>query len=277
MISAFRFTSLTRYLLTGKRMALFREGITSADLAQETKNMSIDIGGMRKPYKGQNEAFLEEDLVAKEPFGQFKEWFEEACNTPGIIEANAMCLATATKEGKPSARMVLLKGYGKEGFRFFTNYNSRKGQELGENPYASIVFYWSYNGEKKSWSRQVRVDGRVEKLGNQQSTEYFNSRPRSSQIGACVSPQSQVILGRHILEEKDKQLQEKYKDEETTIPKPECWGGFLLVPDSIEFWQGQTNRIHDRIRFRIPTKDETIDEYLTKTGEEGWVYERLAP
>lgn len=125
--------------------------------------------------------------------------------------------------------------------------------------------------------RSVRVDGRVEKLGNQQSTEYFNSRPRSSQIGACVSPQSQVILGRHILEEKDKQLQEKYKDEETTIPKPECWGGFLLVPDSIEFWQGQTNRIHDRIRFRIPTKDETIDEYLTKTGEEGWVYERLAP
>uniref|UniRef100_A0A0P4W5N0 pyridoxal 5'-phosphate synthase n=1 Tax=Scylla olivacea TaxID=85551 RepID=A0A0P4W5N0_SCYOL len=291
MLRTIRSSAVLRRL-TGSRMALFNEEKIIADVV---KPMSIDIGGMRKPYKGKNEAFLEEDLVAKEPFGQFKEWFDEACNTPGIIEANAMCLATATKEGKPSARMVLLKGYGKEGFRFFTNYTSRKGQELTENPLASVVFYWSYNGEDRSWSRQienpqaclcfyweplmrsVRVEGRVERIGEEKSTEYFHSRPRSSQIGACVSPQSQVIADRHILLSKDKQLQEEYKDVKSVIPKPECWGGFLIVPDSIEFWQGQTNRIHDRIRFRKLGEDEILDETLTKKGEDGWVYERLAP
>ncbi|KAK8374978.1 hypothetical protein O3P69_019955 [Scylla paramamosain] len=273
MLRTIRSSAVLRRL-TGSRMALFNEEKIIGDVV---KPMSIDIGGMRKPYKGKNEAFLEEDLVAKEPFGQFKEWFDEACNTPGIIEANAMCLATATKEGKPSSRMVLLKGYGKEGFRFFTNYTSRKGQELTENPLASVVFYWSYNGEDRSWSRQVRVEGRVERIGEEKSTEYFHSRPRSSQIGACVSPQSQVIAGRHILLSKDKQLQEEYKDVKSVIPKPECWGGFLIVPDSIEFWQGQTNRIHDRIRFRKLGEDEILDETLTKKGENGWVYERLAP
>ncbi|XP_045128998.1 pyridoxine/pyridoxamine 5'-phosphate oxidase-like isoform X2 [Portunus trituberculatus] len=273
MLQAIRSSAVLRRL-TGSRMALFSEEKIIADVV---KPMSIDIGGMRKPYKGKNETFVEEDLVAKEPIGQFKEWFEEACNTPGIIEANAMCLATATKDGKPSARMVLLKGYGKEGFRFFTNYTSRKGQELTKNPHASVVFYWSYNGEDRSWSRQVRVEGRVERIGEEKSTEYFHSRPRSSQIGACVSPQSQVIVGRHILLDKDKQLQEEYKDIQSVIPKPESWGGFLIVPDSIEFWQGQTNRIHDRIRFRKLGEDETFDENLTKKGEDGWVYERLAP
>ncbi|KAG0708487.1 Pyridoxine-5'-phosphate oxidase [Chionoecetes opilio] len=262
--------SLRRYL-SGTRMALFGEDSGSGNAMDDAKNMSNDIGGMRKPYKGKNEAFLEDDLVAKEPFGQFKEWFDEACNTPGIIEANAMCLATATKEGKPSARMVLLKGYGREGFRFFTNYDSRKGHELDENPQASLCFFW------EPLMRSVRVEGRVERLGEEQSTEYFHSRPRSSQIGACVSPQSQVIDGRQILVNKDKQLHDEYKDEQTVIPKPKCWGGFQIVPDSIEFWQGQTNRIHDRIRFRIPAQDEVLDEALTKEGENGWVYERLAP
>ncbi|KAK8374979.1 hypothetical protein O3P69_019955 [Scylla paramamosain] len=267
MLRTIRSSAVLRRL-TGSRMALFNEEKIIGDVV---KPMSIDIGGMRKPYKGKNEAFLEEDLVAKEPFGQFKEWFDEACNTPGIIEANAMCLATATKEGKPSSRMVLLKGYGKEGFRFFTNYTSRKGQELIENPQACLCFYW------EPLMRSVRVEGRVERIGEEKSTEYFHSRPRSSQIGACVSPQSQVIAGRHILLSKDKQLQEEYKDVKSVIPKPECWGGFLIVPDSIEFWQGQTNRIHDRIRFRKLGEDEILDETLTKKGENGWVYERLAP
>ncbi|KAK4296950.1 hypothetical protein Pmani_030597 [Petrolisthes manimaculis] len=283
---------LTRNLT---RMALFGEDVGVNGSRTGTQNMSIDIGGMRKPYKGKNEAFTEDDLAAKEPFAQFTDWFTEACNTPGIIEANAMCIATATRDGKPSARMVLLKGYGKEGFRFFTNYSSKKGQELTENPYCSLVFYWSNNGEEKSWSRQienpqaslcfyweplmrsVRVEGKVVRLSDEASSEYFHSRPRSSQIGACVSPQSQVISGRHILTDKEQQLNEEYKDETVEIPRPDCWGGFLVVPESVEFWQGQTTRIHDRIRFRRLAMDEKINETLTKRGEDGWVYERLAP
>ncbi|XP_042211823.1 pyridoxine/pyridoxamine 5'-phosphate oxidase-like isoform X2 [Homarus americanus] len=266
-----------RHVVIRGRMALFKENVVTGGRQEDVKDMSIDIGGMRKPYKGKNEAFTEDDLVAKEPIAQFASWFDEACHTPGIIEANAMCIATATKCGKPSARMVLLKGYGKDGFRFFTNYGSRKGKELTENPYASLVFYWSYNGEDNTWARQVRVEGRVEKLGEDVSKEYFHSRPRSSQIGACLSPQSQVICGRHVLTEKDEQLNEEYKDETKLIPKPECWGGFRVVPETIEFWQGQTTRIHDRICFRKPATDEVIDESLTKQGDDGWLYERLAP
>ncbi|XP_066942864.1 pyridoxine/pyridoxamine 5'-phosphate oxidase-like isoform X2 [Macrobrachium rosenbergii] len=246
-------------------MALFREGNGT------TSKMSIDIGGMRKPYKGKNEAFTEDDLVAKEPFAQFREWFDQACSTPGIIEANAMCLATSTKCGKPSARMVLLKGYGKDGFRFFTNYTSRKGEELAENPQASLCFYW------EPLMRSVRVEGTVEKLSEKESDDYFHSRPRSSQIGACISPQSKVIEGRHILTEKEQDLLEEYSDDKKIIPKPETWGGFRVVPEVIEFWQGQTTRIHDRIRFRKPLPDEVLDEQLTKQGEDGWFYERLAP
>ncbi|XP_064100562.1 pyridoxine-5'-phosphate oxidase-like isoform X3 [Macrobrachium nipponense] len=260
MIRVGRKSLLSRFPI----MALFREDDT-------TKKMSIDIGGMRKPYKGKNEAFTEDDLVAKEPIAQFREWFDQACSTPGIIEANAMCLATSTKCGKPSARMVLLKGYGKDGFRFFTNYTSRKGEELAENPQASLCFYW------EPLMRSVRVEGTVEKLSEKESDDYFHSRPRSSQIGACISPQSKVIDGRHVLTEREQELSEEYRDEKKIIPKPETWGGFRVVPEVIEFWQGQTTRIHDRICFRKPLPDEVLNEQLTKQGEDGWVYERLAP
>ncbi|KAK8741032.1 hypothetical protein OTU49_002456 [Cherax quadricarinatus] len=253
-------------------MALLGEDqVTRAAAALGDKSMSINIGGMRAPYKCQREAFTENDLVAKEPFAQFAAWFDEARQTPGILETNAMCLATATKCGKPSARMVLLKGYGKDGFSFFTNYNSRKGQELAENAQASLCFYW------EPLKRQVRVEGYVEKLSEEVSTEYFHSRPQGSQIAACISPQSQVIPGRHVLTEKDELMHEEYKDEDKVIPKPECWGGFRVVPEVIEFWQGQTSRVHDRICFRKLMTDEVIDESLTKPGEDGWVYERLAP
>lgn len=248
------------------KMAVFRENLEAT-----VKNMSIDIGGMRKPYKGENQAFTEDHLVAKEPFAQFTAWFEEACNTPGIIEANAMCLATATKSGKPSARMVLLKGYGKDGFRFFTNYTSRKGQELAENPQASLCFYW------EPLMRSVRVEGSVEKLSEGESTDYFHCRPRSSQIGASLSAQSKVIPGRHVLAEKDKELTEEYSDEKKIIPKPETWGGFRVIPEVFEFWQGQTSRIHDRIQFRKATPEEVMDDQFTHLGQDGWVYERLAP
>ncbi len=152
----------------------------------------IDVAGMRKAYKASHESFQENNLVAREPIAQFAEWFKEASKVDCIGEANAMTLATASKEGKPSARMVLLKGYDKQGFRFFTNYESRKGKELAENPFASLVFYW------EPLSRSVRIEGRVEKLTSEESTEYFNSRPPTSQIGAIVSHQSSVIEDRNV-------------------------------------------------------------------------------
>ena len=153
-----------------------------------TRIMSTDIGGMRKPYHDKSDFFDFSDLVAKEPFAQFKHWFEEATAHSGIYEANAMCLSTATSDGIPSARMVLLKKYGPEGFTFFTNYTSRKAGELDSNPRAALMFYW------EPLQRSVRVEGRVVRVGEQESLDYFRSRPVSSQIGACVSDQSKVRL-----------------------------------------------------------------------------------
>ena len=150
--------------------------------------MAVDIGGMRKPYHEKSDFFDFKDLVAKEPFEQFKGWFEEASKHSGIYEANAMCLSTATPDGIPSSRMVLLKKYGPEGFTFFTNYTSRKAQELDSNPRAALMFYW------EPLQRSVRVEGRVARIEEEDSLAYFRSRPISSQIGACVSNQSKVDL-----------------------------------------------------------------------------------
>merc|ERR1712136_279556 len=166
---------------------------------------------------------------------QFKEWFDLASKTENIKEANSMCLATATKTGKPSARFVLLKGYGEDGFRFFSNYASRKGNELEENPFAALTFYW------EPLSRLVRIEGTVEKL------------------------------------ETEERLLKEYADESVSIPKPSSWGGYIVKPNMIEFWQGQSPRIHDRIRFRRPEGSHELDGILTHPGENGWIYERLAP
>ncbi|XP_077978525.1 pyridoxine/pyridoxamine 5'-phosphate oxidase-like isoform X2 [Glandiceps talaboti] len=249
--------------------------LISTDSSDSDSDMSgpdgLDVAGMRKAYKGGHQAFIESDLESRDPIAQFTAWFKLACDDPKIGEANAMTLATATKDGIPSARMVLLKGFGKEGFRFFTNYGSRKGSELTSNPQASLVFYW------ETLSRQVRIEGPVEKLSVEASTEYFHSRPRDSQIGAIVSHQSTVIESRDVLTQRDAELKEQYADTNIVIPKPEYWGGFLLRPKTIEFWQGQSNRLHDRIVFRRPRNEEVIDEKLTHTGDDGWVYERLSP
>jgi len=235
------------------------------------RNMSIFIGGMRIPYMGKDETFTEDQLVSREPYGQFNNWFERATQTEGIEEPNAMCLATATKDGRPSARMVLLKGYGPDGFKFFTNYTSRKAIELAENPYASLNFYW------EPMKRCVRIEGRVEKLSTEESTEYFMSRPVGSRIGAIVSPQSKPIPNRNVLLDKEKELASLTDQQQALIVKPENWGGYAVIPDSVEFWQGQTNRIHDRIRFRKLRPGETADNITVHQGVNGWVYERLAP
>ena len=169
-----------------------------------------------------------------------------------------MTLATVSADGRPSARIVLLKGYGADGFRFFTNYESRKGRELAANPFASLVFYWPV------MNRSVRIEGRVEKLPADVSDSYFHSRPHGSQIGASVSHQSTVLSSRSDLEQRTQQLEAKYP-QGTEVPRPENWGGFLLRPDAVEFWQGQSSRLHDRIKFH------------RENLESEWVIERLSP
>lgn len=234
--------------------------------------MSIDIGGMRKPYLSAETTFDVKDLVAKEPFGQFKAWFDEATRHEAIEEANAMCLATADADGVPSARMVLLKEFGEDGFVFYTNYGSRKGKELSENPKASLVFYWP------PLKRSVRVEGDVERVSGDKSDAYFDSRPIGSKIGAAVSEQSAVIRDRDVLTKKESELKEEFGDGAKALKRPEQWGGFVVVPRTVEFWQGQSTRLHDRLRFRKKSAAKKGDEEdLCLEGENGWVIERLAP
>ncbi|XP_078080380.1 pyridoxine-5'-phosphate oxidase [Mustelus asterias] len=227
------------------------------------------VAAMRKSYKCDQEAFEENQLISLDPMKQFADWFEAATKCPSIQEANAMCLATCTKEGKPSARMLLLKGFGPEGFKFYTNYESKKGRELETNPFAAIVFYW------EALNRQVRIEGHVTKLLDKEAEEYFHSRPKSSQIGAAVSHQSTVIPDREFLRKKNAQLEELYKERE--VPKPEYWGGYLLEPNTIEFWQGQTNRLHDRILFQRLKEGNVPDISMIHKADGDWVFKRLSP
>ncbi|KAG6440680.1 hypothetical protein O3G_MSEX001363 [Manduca sexta] len=233
--------------------------------------MSIDIGGMRIKYKDKNETFLEKHLVSKEPFGQFKSWFEEACSRKEILEPNAMCLATVSPDGHPSARFVLCKGYGKDGFKFFTNYGSRKAKDMEANPNVAATFYWEV------LNRSVRIEGQVEKLSEEESTIYFHSRPVPSQIAACTSFQSTPIESRDVLCERESVLEATYMIPGKNVPKPSFWGGYIIRPVAVEFWQGQRDRLHDRIKFRKPKNGEVADGKLLHEGEDGWVFERLSP
>ncbi|XP_016412683.1 pyridoxine-5'-phosphate oxidase-like [Sinocyclocheilus rhinocerous] len=230
---------------------------------------NMDLSNMRKSYKSDQECFEEDQLTSLDPIKQFGSWFDQATKCPEVGEANAMCLATATKDGRPSARMVLLKGYSEEGFRFFTNYESRKGAELDCNPHACLVFYW------EPLNRQIRIEGTVERIPYEISCDYFHSRPKSSQIGAVVSRQSTVIPSRQYLRDKNAELEEKYKD--TNVPLPDYWGGYIVKPHLIEFWQGQTNRLHDRIVFLRPKEGETELGDMQHQAEGGWIYQRLSP
>ncbi|XP_069560679.1 pyridoxine-5'-phosphate oxidase [Brachyistius frenatus] len=230
---------------------------------------SMDLSDMRRKYKGDEECFEESHLASLDPIKQFGNWFDEATKCPEVGEANAMCIATASKEGRPSARMVLLKGYSDKGFRFFTNYESRKGSELEGNPYACLVFYW------EPLNRQIRIEGRVERIPYQSSCDYFHSRPKSSQIGAVVSRQSAPVPDRNYLRQKNAELEEKYKD--TEVPMPDYWGGYIVKPSLMEFWQGQTNRLHDRIVFTKPEDGEPEPGDFQHPAEGGWVYRRLSP
>lgn len=213
--------------------------------------MKSSIADIRKDYKQHS---LNEADVAADPFAQFDRWWNEALAAE-VDEVNAMTLATATKTGIPSARIVLLKGYDQNGFVFFTNYESTKGKELQDNPYAALVFFW------KELERQVRIEGRVEKVSAAESDEYFHSRPEGSRIGAWSSPQSAIIASRTIIETNVEQYTKRFAGH--TIPRPEHWGGYRVIPTAFEFWQGRSSRLHDRFKYTPLNK--------------GWKTERLAP
>ena len=225
--------------------------------------MSNAIADIRKDYKL---ASLEEVDVASNPIDQFTRWWNDAVASQ-IDEVNAMTLATVNTAGAPVARIVLLKGYNPEGFIFFTNYESDKGKNLAQNPNAALVFFW------KELERQIRIEGTVQKVSAEESDRYFNSRPASSRIGAWASPQSAVIENRLVIEQNVERYTSIFAND--SIERPDHWGGYIVKPTSIEFWQGRSSRLHDRIRYKLETSG--YNAATDTRTDANWKIERLAP
>lgn len=221
------------------------------DFTERTHRLSL--ADLRDDYGRER---LNEQNCETNPIVQFERWFKDA-EAAHLKEPNAMTLATATASGRPSARVVLLKEVSDLGFVFYTNYGSRKAQEIETNPFAALTFHWPELG------RQVRVEGRVRRVPREQSAAYFRSRPKGSRLGAWASRQSEVLSSREPLDARWAELQEQYATDDE-VPIPEFWGGYCVVAETIEFWEGRPNRLHDRLRYRIK-------------GEEGWRVERLSP
>lgn len=213
--------------------------------------MAVDVADLRREY---TRAGLSEEDAHGDPVEQFRRWFDEALSA-NLHEPNAMTLSTATPDGSPSARVVLLKGFDERGFVFYTNYEGRKGRELEANPRCSLLFYW---GELE---RQVRIEGRATRLPGEDSDAYYASRPRGSRLGARASQQSRPVEGRGVLEERLRELEREYEGRE--VPRPPFWGGYRVEPEAFEFWQGRENRLHDRLLYRH--------------ADDGWRVERLQP
>lgn len=227
------------------------------DFAERTRfterTHRLSLAELREEYglSGLSEAHCETN-----PIVQFENWIKQA-QAADLKEPNAMTLATATRDGRPSCRVLLLKEVSEIGFVFYTNYASRKARELETNPFAALTFYWP------ELERQVRVEGRVRRVPREQSEAYFRTRPKGSRLGAWASRQSEILPGREPLEEKLRVLEEQYTGTDD-VPTPEFWGGYCLSPEVIEFWQGRPNRLHDRLRYR-------------RNGESTWLIERLSP
>ena len=219
--------------------------------------MTIPISSLKDIRNEYTKAGLTENDIQADPIEQFIMWFNEALASK-VLEPNAMALATVDKNDKPSVRIVLLKNVDKRGFTFYTNYNSHKGKDIAVNNQVSTLFFWP------ELERQVRIEGVVNKLSFEESEHYFHSRPFASQIGAISSPQSEIIESRDFLDTKNKELSDQYRNE--IVPMPEYWGGYLIVPELIEFWQGGVGRLHDRFVF--------VKE---KTDQQQWKMNRLAP
>ena len=215
------------------------------------EDLRLYINTLRHDFAKQT---LDKKDVNANPILQFEKWFKEAVEAK-VNEPNAMTVATATADGKPSARILLLRNFDENGFVFYTNYTSRKGGEILKNPYASLLFFWP------ELERQVRIEGEMTKQSAEESDKYFNSRPRESKLGAWTSEQSRVVASRKDLDEEYEKISQKYPGE--NIPRPIYWGGYILNPTSIEFWQGRPSRLHDRLLY---TKEK-----------DSWKIERLAP
>ena len=214
--------------------------------------MPPDLTGLRNEYAAHG---LRRADLHSDPLQQFSAWFAAAL-AADIRDANAMSLATATPDGRPSVRIVLLKGFDERGFAFFTNYDSEKGREIEANPHAALAFYWT------QLERQVRISGTVERTSREDSAAYFHSRPVGSRLGAWASKQSEVIDARQVLEARLTEMTERFENGD--IPLPPHWGGYRVKPDSIEFWQGRPNRLHDRFRY-------------SRQADGTWLIDRLAP
>ena len=214
--------------------------------------MDTALADLRKEYTQQS---LDLADVLPDPIAQFEHWFE-AAQKAKVPEPNAMNLATVSADGRPAARIVLLKGIEKGCFLLYTNYESRKGHDIQRHPYVALTFFWP------ELERQVRIEGEATKIDETLSTAYFQSRPRGSQLGAWVSPQSQVIADRSVLDQREQELAERFDDEK--IPRPHYWGGYAVCPYRMEFWQGRPSRLHDRLRYE-------------RQDDQRWVIERLAP
>ncbi len=212
----------------------------------------MDVAALRRSATG---FALDRDDLDDDPIVQFEEWFRYACDTVPM-DPNACILSTVDSLHRPSSRTVLLKSFDERGFVFYTNYESKKAEHIEDNPSVSLIFFWS------EAARQVKIRGKAEKIPTSESLKYFLSRPRGSQIGAWVSAQSSVISSRSLLESKFQEIKQKFRDKE--VPLPSFWGGYRVVPDQVEFWQGRRNRLHDRFQY-------------TKQDDGSWSIERLAP
>jgi len=216
-------------------------------------DVKTQIQGLRKEY---GDGGLEINEMLADPFAQFKQWFDTAVDA-GLKEPNGMAVTTCNANGRPSTRIALLKHYDERGFVFYTNYNSRKGEEIASNPFGAMTFWWV------DLERQIRIEGAFEKVSAAESDAYYNSRPRGSRLGAWVSPQSEPITNRNVLDERKSHYESQFPVGEP-VPRPDHWGGYRLVPDRIEFWQGRPNRLHDRLRY-------------VKLATSEWQIGRLAP